>query len=77
MIAPSLPRLCVNGCGRPVLRSDKWQVGHIVGAEYGGKPVLSNVGPAHVKCNTSDGGRRGAAITNAAKKKSHIRHGNW
>lgn len=77
MIAPSLPRACVEGCGRQVTSLDKWHVAHLRGAASGGAPSLANVGPAHARCNTSSGGKQGAAKTNAARRASTIRHGNW
>lgn len=64
-IAPQLPLPCVNGCGKPVFPDQKWQVGHRQGAARGGLPTLQNCGPAHVRCNLSDGGREGARVVNA------------
>jgi 5-methylcytosine-specific restriction endonuclease McrA len=60
---------CVN-CGRPVVRGQKWDVGHIIDASRGGTDALKNLGAAHVRCNRSDGGRLGAVKTNAASRRA-------
>lgn len=68
-IAASLPAPCVNNCGRLVMPDQAWDVGHIIPAEDPRSTnERHNFGPAHRKCNRSDGGRRGAAITNAARR---------
>ncbi len=67
LIQPQLPLPCAR-CGHPVLPTDKWHVGHIVGAEDGGQPVYSNVRPEHARCSNQSGGRRGAQITNARRR---------
>ena len=71
-ITATLPAPCVNACllGGVVYPGQRFDVGHIVGVEAGGSNDRSNVGPAHVSCNRSDGGRIGAAITNAGKRAS-------
>lgn len=67
-IEPQLPLPCVNGCGRPVVRGQDWQVGHRQGAARGGLPTLANCGPAHTRCNLRDGGREGARIVNQRRR---------
>lgn len=67
-LAPMLPLPCVN-CGRPVLPEQKWHVGHRLDAMNGGRPTLANVGPAHAKCNLRAGGKLGAAVSNARRRK--------
>lgn len=67
LILPMLPMPC-RRCGRPIQPGDKWHVGHIVPAELGGQPVLSNVAPEHAGCSHSSGGKRGAQIVNARRQ---------
>lgn len=67
IIAASLPQPCVD-CGQPVMRGDKWHVGHIIPDSQGGPMQAWNCGPSHAKCNLSAGGRMGAAKTNAKRK---------
>lgn len=50
--------------GRPILPGMKFDVGHI---DPTGGHALSNLAPETVKSNRSEGGRRGAAITNARR----------
>lgn len=73
-IKPMLPLPCVE-CGHPVLPHHQWQVGHVRDAGEGGRPVLGNVGPVHVRsehwprnCNQIAGGRKGAAKVNAPRR---------
>jgi hypothetical protein len=59
-------------CGRPIvpnpdLPHDGWQVGHIEDLALGGAHGHENQAPEHSRCNTSAGGRLGAAITNARR----------
>jgi hypothetical protein len=67
---PLLPRPCCR-CGRPVvprpwLHADGWHPDHWpVSREDGGTQTW----PAHAECNLSAGGRRGAEITNSARKR--------
>lgn len=70
-IQAMLPQPCVN-CGRPVLRTDRWHVGHRPGhdAHLGKRAQLQHVGPAHALCNLRDGGRTGARIVNARRQAS-------
>ena len=68
-IQPQLPLPC-GRCGRPVMPTDKWDVGLIRSAEAGGQPVLSNVRPEHRKCSRKSGGKRGAQLTNARRRRA-------
>jgi hypothetical protein len=74
-IRAGLPSPCVNACQYTgiVYPGEAFDVGHIVGAEAGGTNDRSNLGPAHVKCNRSDGGKVGAARTNAARRSQNKR----
>lgn len=69
-VAACLPSPCVNRCylGGIVYPGQPFDVGHIVGLDAGGSNERSNVGAAHVKCNRSDGGKIGAAITNGRRR---------
>lgn len=67
-----LPVACCR-CGRPVIpdpskgKDEGWQVDHYpISREFGGTQTW----PAHSHCNTSDGGKRGAQITNARRRAS-------
>jgi hypothetical protein len=73
--AAMLPQPCVE-CGQLVTRQDSWQVGHRRDAGDGGAPTFANTGPVHRKsahwprnCNQIAGGKRGAAKTNATKRR--------
>ncbi len=69
----TLPRPCVD-CGRPVLPTDKWQVGHIIPASQGGQTTLANCGPSHELCNKRAGGRLGRSMQlRASKQRKDIR----
>lgn len=63
IIRASLPAPCVNRChyGGIVHEGERFDVAHIVPPEYGGEDTIDNVGPAHPKCNRSEGGARGRA----------------
>ncbi len=69
MIAATLPAQYVNRCGRLVHPEHQWDVGHVVGVEQATRlgwtrqqiDDPSNLGPAHVRCNRSDGGKEGRA----------------
>jgi hypothetical protein len=67
--AAMLPQPCVE-CGRVVLPTDAWQVGHRQAAALGGQPTMANTGPVHTACNRKAGGRLGAQITNAKRAQS-------
>lgn len=61
--------LCIR-CGRPIrpnpnLPAQGWHPDHWpIRYEDGGRETH----PAHARCNTQDGGRRGAQITNAKRR---------
>lgn len=59
-------------CGRPVTVEMRWHVGHIVAHRDGGPTSLDNTAPEHGRCNESEGGKAGAAITN--RKRRPARH---
>lgn len=65
-IAASLPAPC-SICGRDVEPGSLWDVDHLEGVLAGNDP--SNLGPAHRSCNRRQGGKAGAAVTNAGRKK--------
>jgi 5-methylcytosine-specific restriction endonuclease McrA len=71
-IAKTLPAPCVNRCTRGgIVHPDQpWDVAHIVDAAEGGGNERNNFGAAHRGCNRSDGGKKGAAITNRGKAAS-------
>lgn len=51
-------------CGLPILPGTPWQADHYpVPLEFGGTQTQ----PAHTRCNTSAGGKRGAQLTNAKR----------
>lgn len=65
-----LPLPCCR-CGKPVLPTPEtgWHVDHYpIPRELGG----TRTWPAHSGCNTSDGGKRGAAITNARRARPRV-----
>lgn len=64
--ATRLPLPC-RRCGKPVLATQRWHVGHIRDRYAGGSDAITNQWPEHERCNTSAGGKAGAAITNARK----------
>lgn len=64
--AARLPLPCFQ-CGKPVLPGQSWHVDHMTPREFGGSLGIENTWPSHARCNTSAGGKRRAAITNAAK----------
>lgn len=81
-LAPQLPLPCIAGpkCIRGGVvhpdppqvpggprRATTWHVGHVQDAGKGGRPTRENTGPIHAACNLRDGGRAGAAITNARR----------
>jgi hypothetical protein len=74
-LAAQLPLPCIR-CGEAVHPDPprppgvtywptRWHVGHIQDAAKGGRPTRENTGPIHAGCNLRDGGRAGAAVTNA------------
>lgn len=51
-------------CHRPILPGQAWHADHYpIPLEHGGTVTH----PAHARCNTSAGGKRGAQITNGRK----------
>lgn len=69
-IAATLPAPCVNRCGRSVTPDQAWDIGHVVDVGKGGSDDPSNLGPSHVQCNRSDGGKEGRARQIARVKES-------
>lgn len=76
-LLPLLPLPCIR-CGKPVHPDPprpagvtywptRWHVGHIQDAAKGGRPTRANTGPIHTSCNLRDGGKAGAAVTNARR----------
>lgn len=63
---PRLPLPC-RRCGKPVTTTMRWHVGHILDRALGGTDDPANQWPEHEACNTSAGGKLGAAITNARR----------
>ena len=62
-----LPLPC-RRCGRVVLRSHRWHVGHIIDLALGGSETdPANQWPEHGACNEQAGGRLGAARRNARR----------
>jgi len=48
-------------------KESKWTVGHLEARADDGGDTASNYAPECGKCNFSEGGKRGAAITNSRK----------
>jgi len=73
VVRPILKALIIAGeasctkCGWPVYPDQTWEIDHIVAVSQGGSDDFSNLGPAHKGCNRKDGGRLGAAKTNARR----------
>jgi hypothetical protein len=67
IVRPMLPAPCTR-CGKIVTDEMEWHADHLQRAVEGGSDEATNFGPAHAKCNTSDGGKIGAAITNGFKQ---------
>ena len=68
-----LPAPCWR-CGGLITREDPesaWHAGHVNDRGAGGEDSASNYMPEHAGCNTSAGGKVGAAITNA--KRAHTK----
>ncbi|MFJ3392030.1 HNH endonuclease [Leifsonia aquatica] len=70
--AEMLPRPCL-ACGRVILKGESFHVGHIRAASLGGQPTMQNTTPMHARCNLSDGGKLGAAVTNSRRKSERDR----
>ena len=64
-----LPAACWR-CGKMITRDDpesSWHAGHVTDRAAGGVDDSSNYMPECAGCNTSAGGKVGAAITNAKR----------
>jgi len=64
-----LPAACPS-CGGMITAEDPedtWHAGHLEDRGQGGSDSLGNIVPEHARCNTSAGGKLGAAITNGNK----------
>lgn len=69
-IKASLPAPCVNRCqhGGIVYPGQAFDVAHIIDVDLGGTDDPSNLGPAHPRCNRSDGGKAGQQKQQTTKK---------
>lgn len=80
IIKATLPAPCVNRCvlGGIVTAEQKWDVAHLPGrdARHGHAPTLEDVGPAHARCNRSDGGKVGARVR-TERIRSRTRMPQW
>ena len=65
-IRPTLPAPCTR-CGGLVTDEMDWHADHLERRGEGGTDSPGNMGPCHARCNTSDGGKIGAAITNGVR----------
>lgn len=64
-----LPWAC-KGCGGMITAEtpeSEWHAGHREDRGQGGADQINNYEPEHARCNTSAGGKLGAAITNGRK----------
>lgn len=68
-VATLLPAPCYR-CGKPVTADMEWHADHVQEAAYGGADSNENYAPAHARCNTSAGGKLGAAITNGYRNEN-------
>lgn len=68
ILTPQLPLPCLDGCGKPVLPGQRWQVGHRIPKSKGGQNIASNIGASHTSCNLRAGGKLGAIKTNKKHK---------
>lgn len=76
MIKATLPRPCVD-CKKPVLPTQRWQVGHIRPISKGGSNEPHNLGPSHTRCNLSAGGKLGAQAQGKAVATPEKREFKW
>lgn len=67
IVGAMLPAYCWRGCGTWLEKAGTWTAGHIEARTDGGGNEPSNLAPECGKCNYSDGGKRGAAITNGRR----------
>lgn len=79
LLAATLPRKCMD-CPHVVTEEMRWQVGHLIPANQGGRTTFENCAPSHEwcpwcrkRCNQSSGGRMGAAKVNAARRRAQPR----
>lgn len=68
---PRLPLPCYR-CKKPVLPTQPWHVEHIHDRALGGVWDESNEWVSHAHCNTSAGGRLGAAMVNGWKRENNV-----
>lgn len=71
IITASLPQPCVSTrCryGGVVYPGDRFDVAHRIAASDGGQPTVENTGPAHPRCNRSDGARLGNRINKQTER---------
>lgn len=69
----TLPRPCICGCGKVITRETPradWHVGHRRDAALGGNPTFANTGPILAGHNLRAGGRLGARIVNAKRRRA-------
>lgn len=66
IVGAMLPAPCWR-CGTMLTKESKWTVGHLEARADDGGDTASNYAPECGKCNFSEGGKRGAAITNSRK----------
>lgn len=78
LIRAQLPLPCVNRCvlGGVVEPGQPFDVAHVVDVDHGGDDSMDNLGPAHVRCNRSDGGKAGA-MKQKAQRQTKARFPNW
>lgn len=68
IVGAMLPAPCWRGCGTMLTKEDdNWTAGHIEDRVDGGTNDPSNLAPECKRCNFSQGGKRGAAITNGRR----------
>ena len=66
-----LPGPC-NRCGGLVTDEMDWHADHVMERGQGGTDSPDNYRPAHAHCNTSAGGKIGAAITNGVQVRPEV-----
>jgi len=79
ILRASLPAPCVQPrcqLGGVVEVGQAFDVAHIIPPEHGGEDSLSNVGPAHPRCNRSDGGKAGRT-KQVARRQTEKRLPKW
>lgn len=68
------PVWCI-GCGREVMPTQRFDVGHRIDASRGGSNRIDNLGPQHRGENRSAGGKLGAQKTNNSRGTSRKSRG--